>query len=321
MNLDPSSRCRCARSTLRKSLSRTDAEAAFSRRSHSRGAEGSRRSKGRGTAGAPVGRVENPKILTTQLASLEILGNVSRHAGKLVRSARQLGQTSPWRFPLSSIGPFSRSFFALRLPLVNSLTSHSLGASAHGRLLRLLLPSLLLCLLFLFLLHSPARPRARLLPRDRVFSIWPVHPHALERVLVRALVRRTRVHARVCVCRPRGCISMYFYARVIAPTVYFYPTRVICNELLCLSLSRARSLAPIGGHRHRRCCEGKKMGPFEIRSNCAQSEAHFVQSPLPRIETEYVTIAHEINTITSKERITECWITVAFLASSHIERT
>jgi len=245
-----------------------------------------------------------------QLASLEILGNVSQHAGKLVRSARQLGRTSSWRFPLSSIGPFSRSFFALRLPLVNSLTSHSLHASAHGRLLRLLLASLLLSSpLLLFVLQSLslpppslslslssslARPRARLLPLDRVFSIWPVHPHALERVACSskrsfAVHAYTHAHARVCVCRPRGCISMYFYARVIAPTVYFYPTRVICNEFsLSLSLSHslarslARSLTRSGdrGHRHRRCCEGKKMGPFESRSSCAQSEACTFASPL-----------------------------------------
>lgn len=34
---------------------------------------------------------------------------------------------------------------------------------------------------------------------------------------------------RECTPPPAGCISMYFYARVIAPTVYFYPDRVICN--------------------------------------------------------------------------------------------
>lgn len=46
--------------------------------------------------------------------------------------------------------------------------------------------------------------------------------------LVEASVRRdTRVNIRA--RAHYGCISMYFYARVIAPTVYFYPTRVICN--------------------------------------------------------------------------------------------
>lgn len=49
-------------------------------------------------------------------------------------------------------------------------------------------------------------------------------PH--HRALVEALVRPD---ARVNIRARRGCISMYFYARVIAPTVYFYPTRVICN--------------------------------------------------------------------------------------------
>jgi len=147
-----------------------------------------------------------------QLASLEILGNVSQHAGKLVRSARQLGRTSSWRFPLSSIGPFSRSFFALRLPLVNSLTSHSLHASAHGRLLRLLLASLLLSSpLLLFVLQSLSLPPplslSLFLSRPSSGSSSPSRSRLLylagpptragtRRVLVEAFIRRTRVHAR-----------------------------------------------------------------------------------------------------------------------------
>lgn len=51
-------------------------------------------------------------------------------------------------------------------------------------------------------------------------SIQAVHPRAR-----RSVRRDTRKYTRA----RRGCISMYFYARVIAPTVYFYPTRVICN--------------------------------------------------------------------------------------------
>jgi len=158
-----------------------------------------------------------------QLASLEILGNVSQHAGKLVRSARQLGRTSSWRFPLSSIGPFSRSFFALRLPLVNSLTSHSLHASAHGRLLRLLLASLLLSSpLLLFVLQSLSLPPLSLslsLPLSPVLGLvfslsiasslsgrsthtrWNA---SRARRSVHSPYTRTRTHTRACACAGRA---------------------------------------------------------------------------------------------------------------------
>lgn len=58
---------------------------------------------------------------------------VSQHAG--THSTGELTRMSPWKFPLSSIGPSLRFLFAMRLPPVNSLTSHSLGASAEGPLL------------------------------------------------------------------------------------------------------------------------------------------------------------------------------------------
>lgn len=106
--------------------------------------------------------------------------------------------------------------FAVRLLPLNSLTFHSLDASAYGHLSFSLL---------LLLSYS----QIRLFSRCLFFSIQSVHPHAPEhRALVEAFVRRSR-HTRKYTRAGRGCISMYFYARVIAPTVYFYPIRVICN--------------------------------------------------------------------------------------------
>jgi len=121
---------------------------------------------------------------------------------------------------------------------------------------------------------------------------------------------------------------MYFYARVIAPTVYFYPTRVICNEFsLSLSLSLTRSLA-------RSLARSLGAGTEDTAIGDAAREKRWVHSRVARAARkarrahlrvpsslyliEYVTIAHEINTMTSKERTAEYWITVAFLASSRI---
>lgn len=77
---------------------------------------------------------------------------------------------------------------------------------------------------------SPSRsrtpvPRIRLIAHRLFLSRWSTHACWNVEAFVRRL-RHTRKYTRAgC-----GCISMYFYARVIAPTVYFYPTRVICNE-------------------------------------------------------------------------------------------
>lgn len=93
--------------------------------------------------------------------------------------------------------------FAVRLLPVNSLTSHSLGAPVE----------------FLLLVHA-------FWPPGSVSSLAVSFPpsrrstHACWNV--EALVRRLR-HTRKYTRASRGCISMYFYARVIAPTVYFYP--------------------------------------------------------------------------------------------------
>lgn len=122
----------------------------------------------------------------------------------------ELTRTSLWKFPLSSIGPVFTVLFAVYLPPVNSLTSHSLGASAEYLLLALALRC-----------PGPvSSPAVSFSPSRRsTHACWNVE----------AFVRRLR-HTRKYTRAGRGCISIYFYARVIAPTVYFYPTRVICNE-------------------------------------------------------------------------------------------
>lgn len=122
----------------------------------------------------------------------------------------ELTRTSLWKFPLSSIGPVFTVLFAVYLLPVNSLTSHSLGASAEYLLLALALRR-----------PGPvSSPAVSFSPSRRsTHACWNVE----------AFVRRLR-HTRKYTRAGRGCISIYFYARVIAPTVYFYPTRVICNE-------------------------------------------------------------------------------------------
>lgn len=123
----------------------------------------------------------------------------------------ELTRTSLWKFPLSPIGPVFTVLFAVYLLPVNSLTSHSLGASAEHLLLALAL-------------WCPGGPVS-----SPAVSFSPSRRSTHACWNVEAFVRRLR-HTRKYTRAGRGCISIYFYARVIAPTVYFYPTRVICNE-------------------------------------------------------------------------------------------
>lgn len=89
-------------------------------------------------------------------------------------------------------------------------------------------------------------------------SIQTVHPRAPGRRARRSVrsPRHTRKYTRA--RAHYGCISMYFYARVIAPTVYFYPTRVICNGPPS-SIERTER-----GRRKRRRRSGRRRGSVAI---------------------------------------------------------
>lgn len=85
--------------------------------------------------GRDIGRSENLRRLHPRetCECSESPRIVSRHARTY--SMGELTRMSPWKFPLSSIGPVFTVLFAVNLLPVNSLTSHSLGASAEFLLL------------------------------------------------------------------------------------------------------------------------------------------------------------------------------------------
>ena len=135
--------------------------------------------------------------------------------------------------------------------------------------------------------HRVSLFRSRsLIPRTRVsspavsFSLSRRSTHACWNV--EAFVRRSK-HARKYTRANRGCISMYFYARVIAPTVYFYPTRVICNEPPSDRAERrgSRGLDTVSAVR----CEEKRSGDCRCSSNVTRySRSKALHSQHPRLD-------------------------------------
>jgi len=257
MNLDPSS------PSVDRTTFDVDDLYIYSPRSH---AESSRRSEGQGTVGTLVARkIQN----FSQLASLETLGIVFRHAGKLVRSAKQL--------PVEISAFLDRLVLAVLFRAASPTRKFSyVPFTRRVRSRPSLSPSPSVSP-FPSLSHSLAHPLGLVFSLAIAFSLSGRSTHTRRNAACpskRSFAAHADTHAHARVRWPRGCISMYFYARVIAPTVYFYLTRVICNEF---SLSRSDRRAPPSA-----MLRGKKMGPFESRSSRGpvRNEATFA-SPLP----------------------------------------